>query len=296
MAAIVAAPIVGTAGLFLFVLPMFAPPMSAPPLDLSSASGKVSCTAPVSALGALDGTGVASLAYKAGFRDDDVAMAVAIAKAESQWNPLAVNDQNANGSTDFGLMQINSIHASLLATGDWKKPLDNMQMAFQIFTDAGAEWTPWATFNSGSYKQYLKPVSGCASSNLTDPGKGAQGADGLRPRAENVKAIALKRWPNAVSSVGGYSYRVIAGTRTLSDHATGRAADMMLGSDYKSASARAAGKEMSRYFADNAKALGIKYVIYYDEINEGEGWRTYRHPGGGGDTLQHRDHVHVSVY
>lgn len=294
MAALAAAPVAGVAGFFLVVMPMFSTPFAAPPGLVSGGDGS-SCSAPVAALGALDATAVASLAYQAGFRGDDVSVAVAIAKAESQWNPLAINDQNSNGSTDFGLMQINSVHASLLATGDWRKPLTNMQMAFQIFTDAGSRWTPWVTFNSGSYRQFLQPVEGCTATTLTDPGQGKQGSDGLRPRAANVKAIALKRWPSAVSSVGGYSYRVIAGTNTLSDHATGRAADIMLGRDYRSASKRTAGHAMSRYFADNAKALGIKYVIYYDEINTGSGWRPYSHPGGGGDTLRHRDHVHVSV-
>lgn len=295
-AALAAAPVAGVGAFFLVVLPLFSPPMAAPPVGLSS-GGNVSCAAPVAALGGLDAKKVAALAYQAGFRDDNVSMAVAIARAESQWKPLAVNDQNTNGSTDYGLMQINSIHASLLATGDWRDPQDNMRMAFQIFTDAGARWTPWSTYNSGSYRQYYKPVEGCASTTLTDPGQGKQGSNGLRPRAQNVNAIALARWPNAVSSVGGYSYRVIAGTNTLSDHATGRAADIMLGRDYRSASKRSAGHAISRYFADNAKALGVKYVIYFDEINDGSGWRTYRHPGGGrSDVLQHRDHVHVSVY
>jgi hypothetical protein len=276
---------------------MFSPPMAAPPAAGLSAGGNISCTAPVAMLGALDAKKVAGLAYQAGFRDDDVSIAVAIARAESQWNPDAVNDQNTNGSTDYGLMQINSVHQSLLATGNWRDPFDNMQMAFQVFTDAGGHWTPWSTYNSGSYRQYLTTVEGCATTTLTDPGAGPQGADGLRPRAENVKAIALKRWPSAVSSVGGYSYRLISGTGTLSDHATGRAADIMLGADYKSPSQREAGFAISRYFADNAKALGVKYVIYYDEINDGSGWRPYSHPGGvKNDVFQHRNHIHVSVY
>jgi lysozyme-like protein len=294
-AALAATPVAGAVGLYLFVFPLFAPPMPPAPLSLSH-SGNTSCMAPVaSALGTLDAKSVAALAYQAGFRDDDISMAVAIAKAESKWNRLAVNDKNRDGSTDYGLMQINSIHASLLSTGDWRNPLSNMQMAFQIFTEAGSKWTPWSTFNNGTYEPYLNPVEGCATTTVVDPGSGAQGSDGLRPRAENVKAIALKDWPDVVSSVGGYSYRVIAGTSTLSDHATGRAADIMLGSDYKSASKRKGGTEISRYFAENAKALGIKYVIYYDEINSGSGWKPYRHPGCGGDTCQHRDHVHVSV-
>lgn len=40
----------------------------------------------------------------------------AIAKQESNFDPRAVNDSNTNGSTDYGLMQINSMWLPILAT------------------------------------------------------------------------------------------------------------------------------------------------------------------------------------
>ena len=79
---------------------------------------------------------------------------VAIAEAESGGDPLATN-HNTNGTTDYGLWQINSVHAALLATHDWRNPLDNTRMAYAIWKAAGGSFTPWATYNSGAYKQHL---------------------------------------------------------------------------------------------------------------------------------------------
>lgn len=250
----------------------------------------------VQAPAVLDAKAVAQIAYAAGWRGGDLNIAVAIAKAESGWSATAKNE-NSDGSTDFGLFQINSVHQSILAGGNWADPNDNARMAHQVWEQAGGSWSPWVTYWRGTYKQYMdeQTVTGCATTNLTDPGKGSQGPDGLRPRAENIKAITTQRWH--ITDIGGYSYRFIAGTGTLSDHATGRAVDIMLGSDYKSPQKRAEGFEISRFFAANAKTLGIKYVIYYDQINEGSGWKPYGHPSGlGGDVFQHRNHVHVSVF
>lgn len=246
--------------------------------------------------GALDGPKVAALAYAAGWRGDDLAIAVAVARAESNWNASARNG-NADGSTDFGLFQINSIHASILAGGDWMDPAANAVMAHQVWLEAGGSWSPWVTFWDGTYRRFLADVSGSCTTSLSDPGPGPQGADGLRPRAENVKAIATQRW--GITDIGGYSYRVIAGTDVLSDHATGRAVDIMLGSDYQSSAKRTEGYDISRFFASNAVTLGVKYVIYYDQINTGTGWRPYSHPGCGSPchdpNLEHQNHVHVSL-
>jgi hypothetical protein len=258
-----------------------------------AASSGTSCSV---STGRLDAAGVAGLAYAAGWRGDDLKVAVAIARAESGWNAKATN-RNADGSTDYGLFQINSVHEAILAGGNWADPAANAVMAHQVWLEAGGSFSPWVTFWDGSYLHFLADVPTCSAAG-TDPGPGAQGADGLRPRAENVKAIATSRW--GITDIGGYSYRVIAGTGTLSDHATGRAVDIMLGQDWASESKRQEGHDISRYFAENAVALGVKYVIYYDQINTGSGWRPYRHPGCSNpcndSNLEHRTHVHVSVY
>ena len=91
---------------------------------------------------------MAQLARAAGFPDGQVAVAVAIALAESSGHPAATN-HNTNGSFDFGLWQINTVHGALLTTGAWCVPADNAAMAHTVWTRAGGSWTPWSTYNSG---------------------------------------------------------------------------------------------------------------------------------------------------
>ncbi|WP_100499687.1 phage tail tape measure protein [Geodermatophilus chilensis] len=120
------------------------------------------------------------------------------------------------------------------------------------------------------------------------------GVGGLGPAAAAARAFVMKTF--GVTNIGGYSYRTIAGTKTLSDHALGKAIDVMI-PNYKSAASIALGNRIASHFVTNPGQFGTKYVIWRDQINSGRGWGPYGHPGGGrSDTLQHRDHVHVSLY
>lgn len=303
---------------------------SAPPpfpsLSLSASGGACqpggSLVLGKSLSGALSAADVAKAAYAAGFRGRDLVVAVAVAHAESKWVATA-RGNNHDGSTDYGLFQINSIHAAILAGGNWADPNDNAVMAHQIWLGAHSSWSPWVTYWRGTYRQYLGlagdavaamtsqvlKAPGCADTDvsaagLTDPGTGRQGADGLTPRAEAVKAATLQRWGCSAKAmpcvpyIGGYAKRNIAGTGTVSDHATGNADDIMIGKDYKSVPVNRMGWEIAEFWRANAKAAGVKYIIFDAKIwSPGhEGWRPYSHPGGSySDTLQHLDHVHVSV-
>lgn len=103
----------------------------------------------------LSASQIATAARAGGFlTNEDVVKAVAIALAESGGNPSATN-HNTNGSTDYGLWQINSVHASILRSGSWSNPTDNARMAYQVFTDAGNSFTPWTTYTSGRYVAFL---------------------------------------------------------------------------------------------------------------------------------------------
>jgi cell wall-associated NlpC family hydrolase len=94
------------------------------------------------------------------FPADQVAMATAVAGAESSWNPTAVN-KAARGN--YGLWQINSVHNNLLDAKNWRKPADNAWMAYQVWDaadgtkgDGRGSWKPWSVYNAGSYKSYLR--------------------------------------------------------------------------------------------------------------------------------------------
>lgn len=63
---------------------------------------------------------------------------------------------NRDGSTDYGLMQVNSIHADMVG-GDLellRDPAVNVKIAYAL-SKGGSNWTPWSTYNNGKYLQFL---------------------------------------------------------------------------------------------------------------------------------------------
>src|SRR6059058_3063884 len=90
------------------------------------------------------GSTVSSFATSLKNPDTDGPVFVAIALAESGGNSDATHT-NANGSTDYGLWQINSIHKDILSSGKWSVPGDNYNMAATIYINAGYKFTPWTT-------------------------------------------------------------------------------------------------------------------------------------------------------
>lgn len=123
-------------------------------LAATSAPPATACVPATSATtqGALSGLQVVNAAQDAGFSSTQLATAVAVAKAESGWDPDATH-YNTNGSTDYGLWQINSVHTAILASGEWSDPNANARMAKAVFDQQG--WPAWTTWSSRAYRQYL---------------------------------------------------------------------------------------------------------------------------------------------
>lgn len=73
--------------------------------------------------------------------------AVAIAKCESGLNPNAINNRNKNGTTDGGLMQINSIHDKYLDELGLDKfdVDDNLKFARLLYEERG--FAPWVCYS-----------------------------------------------------------------------------------------------------------------------------------------------------
>lgn len=93
----------------------------------------------------------ATAAYSAGFRGQDLVMAVAIAGAESSYRPTVRNSLGASG-----LWQIlQSAHPELFARYDWGDPVENAVMARSVWVAARRSWTPWTTFTGGAYRSHL---------------------------------------------------------------------------------------------------------------------------------------------
>ena len=98
---------------------------------------------------------VARLAHNAGWRDRDVIIATAVCSAESSRYTEAVNTENADGSIDYGLWQINSVHIGQVIAGApvtierLLDPVENARIAYAFWLDQS--WTPWAAYASGAY-------------------------------------------------------------------------------------------------------------------------------------------------
>ena len=84
------------------------------------------------AIAAIHATWPASLAPRA----------IRIARCESGLNPRAVNSRNRNGTTDWGLFQLNDggTMQSVLR-GSWSNPVHNSRAAYRLYRQRG--WGPW---------------------------------------------------------------------------------------------------------------------------------------------------------
>jgi hypothetical protein len=76
----------------------------------------------------------------------------------------------------------------------------------------------------------------------------------------------------------------VAGRAGTSDHPGGLALDFMVD--------RATGDALASCALENMEELGVKYVIWEQRINHGDGWSNMEDRGG--DTANHFDHVHIS--
>lgn len=103
---------------------------------------------------------IITVATNAGFTGQDLVTAVAVAMAESSGNPNALGDIGI-GQGSFGLWQINSYWHPEYGP-DFSKlydPQTNANAAYAIYVAAGNSFTPWSTFKTGSYQQFVNSVT-----------------------------------------------------------------------------------------------------------------------------------------
>jgi hypothetical protein len=146
------------------------------------------------------------------------AKAIAIAKAESSWNETAVN-KNTNGTYDYGLWQINSIHG--YPRGKLLDPGFNASAMARIST-FGLNWRPWVAYKSGAYKQYLaeaRKIVGGTFEGTVEKGveKGKETAGGIAGAVvpDSIEGLMQniadrKTWIRAAQVVSGGAF-VITG-------------------------------------------------------------------------------------
>lgn len=128
------------------------------------------------------GADVAKAAKAAGFPNAELVTAVAVAFAESTFNANATH-KNADGSTDYGLWQINSSHAfPELSNGQWKDPNTNARLAYAVWKSQG--WNAWSVHKPSDtlgYARYLAAIPAAEAFVLAGTGfnAAAAGAAGI---------------------------------------------------------------------------------------------------------------------
>lgn len=110
---------------------------------------------------------VYAAAKQAGFTGPALVTAIAIAAAESGFDPGATGDQtlaNSKWGNSIGLWQIRSLQPGSLYLEPIRDPkylydpLYNAKAAYQI-SKGGTDFTPWSTFVNKAYQQYLNLAS-----------------------------------------------------------------------------------------------------------------------------------------
>ncbi len=92
-------------------------------------------------------------AQAAGFTGNGLSIIVAIAQAESGLNTNAKN-VNTDGSIDRGIVQINNKWHPEVSDACAYDPACAFQSAYKI-SSKGTNFSPWATYTSGKYTQYM---------------------------------------------------------------------------------------------------------------------------------------------
>jgi hypothetical protein len=108
--------------------------------------------------------------------------------------------------------------------------------------------------------------------------------DGLRQNAANGARVV--REMGFRGDIGGLGERSGA-----SDHPHGNAIDVMTHGDTQM------GRQVAEHFRQNHDQLGVKYVIYQQQIaSPRTGWQWRRMEDRGNPTANHMDHPHISFY
>jgi hypothetical protein len=141
---------------------------------------------------------IASWARGAGIPADQIAVAVAIALAESGGRIDAIGGPNLDGSYDYGLWQINE-RAHPEKFQRWKSwwSVENAQMMAAVYNERG--WQPWTTYKSGAYLLYMLR------------GRTAAAFPSGEPTVEQGKTNTVVDVPDALNEIGNAIKSVAGG-------------------------------------------------------------------------------------
>jgi hypothetical protein len=88
----------------------------------------------------------------------DCRIALAVQRAENPQGKCEIYHYNTDGTLDWGYFQINTVHLKRpgLNLRDLLDCKANIDFAYQLYQEKGG-FTPWSTYNSGRYRQFLAP-------------------------------------------------------------------------------------------------------------------------------------------
>lgn len=147
---------------------------------------------------------------------------------------------------------------------------------------------PISTAGDATMQKAYEEAMAWLAANLEPPSSAGGSSDGLLPIMAAARQYVMDTY--GVRNIGGYANRNIAGTNIKSDHALGKAIDIMtsnLGLGWSIARDFATGPAHSRFRAEN--------VIWQQSISSNGGAFTGM-ADRGSPTQNHRDHVHVDTY
>lgn len=138
---------------------------------------------------------------KAGGSSASAPIAAAIAMAESGGNPNSINNNPKTGDLSYGYWQINMIGSlgpsrrrqfGITSNTQLLDPLTNAKAAVML-SNGGSNFTPWSTFKSGAFRNFM---NGSVPPNLASGGTPSGGApaqtvgfqsDVITPIVDNVE-------------------------------------------------------------------------------------------------------------
>lgn len=95
---------------------------------------------------------IAGLASMAGFSGEDLAIAVAVSRAENRTGNDQATHKNADGSIDVGLWQMNNRYWGTVEA--LKSPTENAKQAKKA-SSSGRGWSNWTQYRNGAYRSFL---------------------------------------------------------------------------------------------------------------------------------------------
>ncbi|MGH4018854.1 MAG: hypothetical protein ACRDT0_06350 [Pseudonocardiaceae bacterium] len=146
-------------------------------------------------MGTLSTAEIATVAHRAGFRGEDLQIAIAVALAESGRRPGV----NAAGAEDSrGLWQINSVHFGRFDADRLYEPGYNARAARAVWRDAGG-FGPWTTYRNGDHRPFLDDARQAVQRR---PWADAGERGGSSPQGHGRQAPELRPWRLPSSGVG----------------------------------------------------------------------------------------------